>query len=88
MSSTITIRDVNPGDRVWFQAEAKNLGLSTEEFARRIIHEKRQQARRNEKPSDVFRRHFGEEGGVDLLPRQDIKSTKPIDFSGDEYGLS
>lgn len=86
MGSTITIRDVDPDDKNWLQSEAKKLGLSMEELARRIIHEKRERVRRDEKPSDVFRRYFGEEGGVELPSRQMFKGKAPIDFSGEEYG--
>ena len=85
MSSTITIRDVDPGDKSWLQSEAKRLGLSMEELARRIIREKRERARRDEKPSDVFRRYFGEQGGIDLPARQKFSAKGDIDFSGDDY---
>ena len=30
MSSTITVRDIDPSDKAWLQAEAKRVGLSME----------------------------------------------------------
>ena len=68
MSSTITVRDIDPKDKVWVQREARLVGISMEEFVRRIIHEKRDSAERRTKPSDAFRHYFGPDHGVELLP--------------------
>ena len=69
MSSTIPGRDVSSRDKSWLQREAKRLGISMEELVRRLIHERRKRGQFEEKPSDVFRRYFGPEHGVDLPPR-------------------
>ena len=68
MSSTITVRDIDPNDRAWVQREACLADISVEEFVRRIIREKRAKAERRAKPSDAFRHYFGPEHGVELLP--------------------
>lgn len=71
MSTTITVRDIDPSDKSWLQSEARRRGLSMEEFLRRIIHEQRKQALVGERPSAVFRRYFGPDHGIELpLPRQ------------------
>ncbi len=67
MGSTITVRDIDPKDRAWVQREARRVGISMEEFVRRIIHEKRARAERRTKSSDAFRHYFGPEHGVELL---------------------
>ena len=59
MNSTITVRDINPGDKAWLQREARQAGVSMEEFVRRLIREKRVNSERRAKPSEVFERHFG-----------------------------
>lgn len=87
MSTTITIRDVDPGDKFWLQREAKRLGLSMEELVRRILHERRERAQADEKPSDVFRRWFGPENGADLPPRETHRAKPSIDFSGPEFAV-
>ena len=67
MSSTFTVRDYDPRDEAWVQREAHLAGVSTEEFVRRIVHEKRERAVRRTRPSDAFRHYFGPEHGVELL---------------------
>ena len=67
MSSTNTVQDFDPRDKAWVQHEAHLVGISMEEFVRRIIHEKRAMAVRRTKPSDAFRHYFGPERGVELL---------------------
>ena len=69
MSSIITVRNIDSGDKSWLQQEAKDQGVSMEEIVRRLIREKRQKAQTREKPSEVFRRYFGPEHGVELPPR-------------------
>lgn len=66
MGATITVRDMDPADKSWLQREARHVGVSMEEFVRRLIREKRAKAERRMKPSEVFERYFGPEHGVDL----------------------
>ena len=49
--------------------EANRVGVSMEEFVRRLIREKRVKTEHRSKPSEVFRRHFGPEHGIELPPR-------------------
>ena len=70
MASTITIREIDHGDKSWLQREARRIGISMEELVRRLIRETRERAERRTRPSEVFRRHFGPENGVDLPPRR------------------
>ena len=72
MSSGITVRDIDPGDKSWLKREARDVGVSMEEFVRRLIHEKRTKTERRPKPSEAFARHFtgsnclpGHAGGTD-----------------------
>ena len=82
MSSSITIRSIDRGDKSWLKREARRLGLSMEELVRRLIHEKRTKTERKRKPSEVFARYFGEENGVELPPRRRY-GYQPISFSGE-----
>ena len=68
MSTSITVRDIDPGDKSWLRREARQIGVSMEELVRRLIHEKRTRTEHRPKPSEAFARHFGEEHGVDLPP--------------------
>ena len=68
MSSSITVRDIDPGDKSWLKREARQVGVSMEEFVRRLIREKRTKTERRPKPSEAFARHFGEDYGVELPP--------------------
>ena len=49
MSSTITVRDIDPGDKSWLKREARHVGVSMEGFVRRLIREsvRRPNAARN-----------------------------------------
>ncbi len=80
MSSTITVRDMYPGDKSWLKREARHLGISMEEFVRRLIHEKREKTERHAKPSEAFKRYFGPEHGVDLPPRGHC-GYRPVEFA-------
>ena len=64
--TTITVRDIDRGDKIWLQTEAAQRGLSTEAFVRQFIHENRDRARLRETPSEVFANSFGVQHGVDL----------------------
>ena len=66
MSTSITVRDIDPADKTWLRREARQLGVSMEELIRRLIHEKRTKSDRRPKPSEAFARHFGENHGVEL----------------------
>ena len=79
MSSKITVRDIDPGDKAWLQAEAKRVGLSMELYVRKMIEEKRANTQQQEKPYEVFKRYFGPENGVDL-PELPKVGARPIDF--------
>ena len=80
MSSSITVRDIDPGDKSWLKREARHIGVSMEEFVRRLIRDKRTRTERRPKPSEVFARHFGEEHGVELpLPARYAHT--PLSFS-------
>ena len=68
MGSSLTVRDIDPEDKSWLRHEARHVGVSMEEFVRRLIREKRERNERRVKPSEVFTRHFGPENGVELPP--------------------
>ena len=68
MSSTVTVRDIDPGDKSWLKCEARRCGVSMEELVRRLIHEHREKAEGRTKPSEAFKLYFGPEHGVDLPP--------------------
>ena len=80
MSSSITVRDIDPGDKSWLKREARQVGVSMEEFVRRLIHEKRTKIERRPKPSEAFARHFGTEHGVELPPPA-RRGYRPLSFS-------
>ena len=67
MSSTATVQEIDPRDQAWALRKAHLAGISTEEFVRRIVREKRERATRRTRPSDAFRHYFGPEHGVELL---------------------
>ena len=83
MGTSITVRNIDPGDKSWLQREARQTGVSTEEFVRRLIHEKRNKTERRPKPSEAFARHFGEDHGVELSPLVRC-GYKPLASSGEE----
>lgn len=85
MGSTITVRDLEFSDKSWLQREARQLGISMEEFVRRLVRERRERAqRRAEPPSAVFRRYFGPEHGVEFRAGHRY-GYRPIEFeSGDD----
>ena len=82
MSTSITVRDIDPGDGSWLRQEARQDGVSVEEPVRRLIHEKRTRSEPRPKPSEVFARHFGEQNGVDL-PSPARFGHRPLLFSRD-----
>ena len=82
MGTSITVRDIEPGDKSWLRREARQNGVSMEELVRRLIHEKRTKSERRLKPSEAFARHFGEGHGVEL-PSPARRGYKPLSFSGE-----
>ena len=83
MSSTITVRDIDAGDKAWLRYEARRLGVSMEELVRRLIHERRERSRRHTRPSEAFKRYFGPEHGVEL-PTRSSYGYRPVEFDGNE----
>ena len=87
MRSSITVRDIDPGDKSWLKREARHVGGSMEEFVRRLIHEQRGRTERRPKPSEAFARHFGEDHGVELPSRGRLgvqRGYRPVSFSDEE----
>ncbi len=83
MSSSITVRDIDPGDKSWLKREARQVGVSMEELVRRLIREKRDKTERRPKPSEAFARHFGAQHGVELPPPVRC-GYRPVSFSGED----
>ncbi len=83
MSTSIVVRDIDPGDRSRLRREARLAGVSMEEPVRRLIREKRTKHERRLKPSEAFARYFGGEHGVEFPPLARI-SYGPLSFSGAE----
>ena len=80
MNTTITVRNIDPVDKLWLKAEARHVGISMEEFVRRLIRENREKSERHTKPSEIFRRYFGPEHGIDL-PLDERFGYKPVSFA-------
>ena len=85
MSSTVTVRDLDPRDKSWLKREACRLGISMEEFIRRLIREEHARSERHAKPSEAFKRYFGPEHGVELPPPARYGS-RPVEFTGEPEG--
>ena len=68
MRSTVIVRGLDPNEKSWLKREARRLGISMEEFVRRLIREERERSERRATPSEAFRRYFGPEHGVELAP--------------------
>ncbi len=66
----LTVRQIDPADKEWLQKEAARQQLSMEAMVRRLIREKRQQSLAETKPSDIVRRYFGPDRGVELGARE------------------
>ena len=66
MSTSLTVRSIDPADKSWLRREARHIGVSMEELVRRLIHEKRTKTEGRPKPSEAFARHFGERHGIEL----------------------
>ena len=83
MGSAITVRGLNEAERIWLKAEAKDAGISMEEFVRRMIRKQREASTREESVSGIFLRHFGPENGVELPPRGRY-GYRPLEFPLDD----
>ncbi len=81
MSTSIVVRDIDPGDKSWLRREARQAGVSMEELVRRLIRETRAKRERRLKPSETFARYFGEEHGVELPPPARL-DYRPLSYSG------
>ena len=79
MSGTITVRRIHPADKAWLKSQARLSGVSMEEFVRRLIRDRRDEARRRTRPSEVFRSYFGPDHGVELPPRERYRY-RPVEF--------
>ena len=79
MSTSLTVRDIDPADKSWLKREARHVGVSMEEFVRRLIHENRTKTECRPKPSEAFARHFGEQHGVEL-PAPAHRAYRPLTF--------
>ena len=81
VGTSMTVRDIDPGDKSWLRCYSRQRGVSMEEMVRQLIREKRAKTERRPKPSEAFARHFGEQYGIELpVPvRSGHKSTS---FSG------
>ena len=77
LRSSIIVSDIDPGDIAWLEREARKIGMSVEEFLRRLIHEQRTKTERRPKPSEAFARHFGEAQGVEL-PATARRGYRPV----------
>ena len=85
MSSSVTVRDLDPRDKSWLKREARRLGISMEEFIRWLVREKRARSERHAKPSEAFKRYFGPEHGVELPPPARYGS-RPVEFTDEREG--
>ena len=85
MSTSITVRGIDPADKSWLRREAQQTGVSMEELVRRLIHEERTKTESRPKPSEVFARYFGEHHGIDFQPPARI-GYKPLSFSSENEG--
>ncbi|WP_419938226.1 FitA-like ribbon-helix-helix domain-containing protein [Candidatus Palauibacter sp.] len=85
MGNTITVRDIDPGDKAWLRREARYTGVSMEEFVRRLIRERRESSAGETRPSEVFERYFGSEYGVEL-PEPSRRGYRPFAFDDECEG--
>ena len=46
MGPSITVRDIDPGDKSWLKREGRQVGVSMEEYVRRLIREQRTKTER------------------------------------------
>lgn len=83
MNSAITVRDIDPGDKAWLKRQARRVGVSMEEFVRRLIREKRVNSEHRAKPSEAFQRYFGPDHGIELtLPER--YGYRPVSYADED----
>ena len=87
MSYAITVRGLDEREKSWLKAEASEAGISMEEFVRRMIRKQREASTPKESVSDIFRKYFGPEHGVELPPRGKY-GYRPLEFPEDEFPAS
>ena len=80
MGSTITVRGIDPSTKSWLRRQARHDDISMEEFVRRLIRDSRKRAEKRPKPSEVFRRLFGPEHGVEV-PLDSRYGYRPLELS-------
>ena len=83
MNTSITVRNIDPGDKSWLRREARRIGVSMKEMVLRLIHEKRTKTERSLKPSEAFAKYFGEKHGLELPPPV-RRGYRPLSFSPEE----
>ena len=66
MTTTITVRGLDPQDETWLRHEARTRGVSMAALVRQFVHERRKKAQRHAAPVEAFKRYFGPEHGVEL----------------------
>lgn len=86
MTYTIKVRGLTRAEKSWLQAEARKAGISMAEFVRRLIRKEREESARRGSVSDICRRYFGPEHGVELSPRGQY-GYRPLEFPEDESPL-
>ena len=84
MGFAITVRGLKEREISWLKAEAKDAGISMEEFVRRMIRAERERRIGSESVSDIVLRYFGPEHGVELPPRGQY-GYRPLEFPEDEF---
>ena len=85
MSTRLTVRDIDPADKSRLRREARDVGVSMEEFVRGLIQEKRARTERRPKPSEAIAVHFGERQGVERPPAGRC-AYRPLSFAEDDDG--
>ena len=80
MSSTVTVRDIDPADKAWLKREARQVGVSMEEFIRRLIRESVPRPSTAQRLPRRFRRYFGPEHGVEL-PEPKRYAYRKVEFA-------
>lgn len=83
MSSTINVRDIDPGDKFWLKRKARQVGVFMEEFVRHLIHEKRTRTECRPNPFEAFARDLGEDHGVEL-PAPARRGYRLVSFSRED----
>ena len=86
MNSAITVRNIDPGDAAWIKHEARQVGVSMEDFARRLVRANRVNCERRAKYSRAVEQYCGEKHGVESPPLQ-CYGSRPVSFDGEDKEL-